>query len=331
MKPTIKIMIMLGLVAIVMMGCQIKPNLTNLQETDPVMNIKAVTSNAPVSYPIWAGQNINVGTMDVSNDAQYLYVTYNVKNGWMLTETHLHVASTLAGIPKNKQGIPVPGQFQYATMHNPPVTTYTYNILLADHGFTLGQELFVAAHAVVVNGDYPSGIFQRETGWGGNTPGPGPRWWFYFNYTLVDDILNEEDPEFNVTTAMMRMNDSPTDFTYKWGTHPWFSYVKNIPTMNPSKFYFYAAQHYRVGEVEIWKDNSFLYVEINMDAPYEMAQSHLNVKLTGYSGSPSFGLFPYTMSHNPRVTGSYLYQIPWQSAWDNNELNIALHGEVGPF
>lgn len=340
MNTKYRLFLLMGtvLLALFVMGCQSKVDITGPAKGDAlqsgnfnqVADLKILNNVVPAVFPIWAGQNINVGTMTVFNDNDYLYITYDVTGGWMLTETHVHVADNLAGIPKTKQGVPIPGQFMYSMMHNPPVTTYTYNILLADHDLEVGDNIAIAAHAVVVNGNYPDGEYQSETGWGGPMPGPGPRWWYYLEYTIQDYRDDDDDPGFGTETAMIRMYDNPNDFTYNWGNHPWFSYVKSIPAMTPQTYYFYAGQHYKVGEVEIWKDGNFLYVQTDLIAPYEMAESHLNVQLTGYSGPPAFGLFPYTMDHTPHVT-TYTYQVPWQPAWDNMELNISLHGVVGPF
>lgn len=330
--------VVLGILMLVLVGCSDNGLTTKPEESkadkaplnETMHSIKLFNNQMASEYPIWAGQNINAGTVSIINDNNYIYVTYNTVNGWMLKETHVHVANNINGIPRTKQGIPIPGQFAYSMNHDPVINTYTYNIPLANYNFQMGQEIIIAAHAALVNGNYPYGEYQEETGWGGNEPGPGPRWWYYIRYTLIDHNPGGSGGDFNTETAMMRMYDIPNNFTYNWGNHPWFSYVKMYPGAMPQTFYFYAAQHYKVGEVEIWKDGMTLYVEVNLDAPYEMQQSHLNVQLTGYSGPPSFGLFPYTMSHNPRVT-TYLYAVPWNNVWDGMELNIALHGEVGPF
>lgn len=186
----------------------------------------------------------------------------------------------------------------------------------------------VAAHAEVVK-LRPDNTYQSETGWGGIISGGGPRWWYYAAYTIVAPPT-DPDPVFNVETAMLRMNDLPNDFSNRWGNNPWFSYVNLTPSTNQQTFYFYAAQHYRVGEAKIWKDASKLYVKIDLNAPYQMQQTHLNVQTTGYSGNPSFGLFPYKATHDPKVN-TYTYQVPWQAVWNNVDLKVALHGEVGPF
>jgi predicted ribosomally synthesized peptide with SipW-like signal peptide len=138
-------------------------------------------------------------------------------------------------------------------------------------------------------------------------------------------------------TAMVRMYDNPTDFTYRWPHppqyHPWFSYIIHEPTENKETFYFYAAQHYRVGEVDLWRDNTYLYIDIRLAPDFEMSQSHVNVatsldELTSGPGNGlSFGLWPYKADHDP-AADDYLYSIPWQTAWEGEDLYIGVHADV---
>lgn len=103
--------------------------------------------------PLLAGQDIEVGNVTVSNDGDNLYVQYNItEEGWCLTETHVHVATSLEGIPQ-KNGNPIPGQFEYNGEHD-CVTEYTYEIPLTREDGTNwddGTNLVIAAHAVVMD------------------------------------------------------------------------------------------------------------------------------------------------------------------------------------
>jgi hypothetical protein len=92
---------------------------------------------------------IDVGDVIVWNGFGYIYVKYVItEEGWYLTETHLAVAKELSGIPQTKKGNPIPGQFQYSTIHDPPVTEYTYTIPLT---WDVDTTLYIAAHAKVVH------------------------------------------------------------------------------------------------------------------------------------------------------------------------------------
>ena len=137
-----------------------------------------------------AAQFYDVGDIYVTHDESFIYVKYMMTEpGWCLHETHLHIATTLAGIPMTKNGNPKVGQFEYSGSHD-CLTEYTYTIPLA---WAPGAELVIAAHAVVgqSGGDntsrntfYPSG---HETAWGEGVSFPGNNWAMYFDFQLCDD------------------------------------------------------------------------------------------------------------------------------------------------
>lgn len=122
-------------------------------------------------------------------------------------------------------------------------------------------------------------------------------------------------------TAMARMYDDPENFTYKFNKHPWFSYLKVTPTAQKQTFYYYAAQHYKVGEVDIWKEGGYLYVDVRLFEDFELKELHINVQ-TSLTATPSpqstaFGKYPYTSS-----------PIAWKGVWDGKQLFITVHGVV---
>jgi hypothetical protein len=98
------------------------------------------------SVILYAGQNIPVGHVEVSNTATNLKVKYIVDAPWKICETHLAVAADLSGIPQSSGG-PVPGQFPYKGEYDPCTSgPIEYNI---PHAYTAGTLLYIAAHAVV--------------------------------------------------------------------------------------------------------------------------------------------------------------------------------------
>jgi len=104
------------------------------------------TEANPFTTELLAGQTINVGEVQVWNDAEYLYITYIIdESGWYLTETHLHVACDGDPIPVNKKGNPKPGQFEYCAEHD-----YATEYLLAPIPIDCCNPI-IAAHAVVVH------------------------------------------------------------------------------------------------------------------------------------------------------------------------------------
>jgi hypothetical protein len=92
------------------------------------------------SYGLLAGQYLDAGTVMVCPDGT---VMFEANEGWLLGETHLQVASSPEGIPQ-KNGNPIPGQFEYKDEHDPPVSFFAYS-LPAFSGTS-----YIAAHAVVL-------------------------------------------------------------------------------------------------------------------------------------------------------------------------------------
>jgi hypothetical protein len=329
MKTILKLSLFLLVLSFVLVACGTK------DITAPKASTKA-TAAIPDIYPLTAGQNINVGNMAIWNDHDNIYVQFNLTGGWTMDESHVQVDNDLVGPWIHADGAPIPGQFDFQRTYSPMVTTDTYTISRSLYSFDdcvlVNNEwvcpiVIIVAHASVRNGD------QQETAFGGDIPGLSNRWWFYLNYQITCETPPPPPPHvYQYETAMMRMNDVANDFTYRWimgngKPHAWFSYVKWTPTLTPHTFYFYAGQSYKCGEVQIWKEAGFLKVSIDMMNDWYISGSHLNVKLTGYVGSPAFGLFPYPMTYDP-VTDAYTYSVPWNTAWDGQLLNIALHADV---
>jgi hypothetical protein len=147
----------------------------------------------PAVWTLWAGQSLDVGTVTVNNDAVNLYVTYELTYpGATFGTLHMWAGNDLVNLPKNPQGVPVPGQFPYTTDADPGYvpggTSYTFTIPLASLNITdvanaCPLTLYVVTHAEV-NTD-PSDPDQHETAFGGDQPGTGSRWWFYGAYCLI--------------------------------------------------------------------------------------------------------------------------------------------------
>ena len=139
------------------------------------------------NYPIYAGQNIEVGTLQIINDQDYLYLNVFLNEGWAATQSHVHIARTLAGIPQTKRGIPVPGQFAYSESYAPARDMVSFQLPLDDLGFEIGETMYIAAHFDVALYSPTGAVIQSETAWAGDQAGPGPRWWFFANYALQEE------------------------------------------------------------------------------------------------------------------------------------------------
>lgn len=132
-----------------------------------------------VSYDYFAGQTIPVGSLDVTNDDQNLYITFNFEGGdWYTQQTHLYVGPA-SDIPTNGANTPVPGQFPYAVTHDPAVQSYTYTIPLND----LDPCYVIAAHSEMIQVDGNGNVVSEETGWSYGIEFPNtPRWGWYSEY-----------------------------------------------------------------------------------------------------------------------------------------------------
>lgn len=154
--------------------------------------LASTVCGTPTITTLFAGQTINAGSVQVSNDATNLYVEYTTIDGWRLSETHLAIATTLAGIPQTKSGNPKVGNFPYKRTYNPTVTSDVYIFALDQLAVSLGLDRFtcgvsslvIAAHAVVVKLDGGGTVIGQETGWGSGPGFPGANWATYFNYTV---------------------------------------------------------------------------------------------------------------------------------------------------
>ncbi len=147
---------------------------------EPILSRETPGGCTPTEVTLIAGQTINAGTVNVSNDANYIYITYTTTNGWVLSQTHLYVGDC-ALIPVNNPGNPIPGQFPFVSSHN-NVTSYTYQIPISR--IPLGACGCIAAHAVVKQYNSSNQLISTETGWGNGVRInlSGGNWGMKFDY-----------------------------------------------------------------------------------------------------------------------------------------------------
>lgn len=152
----------------------------NADDNGPILSRTGPNDCTPIEVTLFAGQTINSGTVTVSNDGTYIYVTYTTTNGWVLAQTHLYVGDC-ALIPVNNPGNPIPGQFPYTATHN-NVTTYTYQIPISR--IPQGSCGCIAAHAVVKQYNSSNQLINQQTGWGNGTliNLNGGNWGMKFDY-----------------------------------------------------------------------------------------------------------------------------------------------------
>lgn len=117
-------------------------------------------SSAVTTYKLFAGQTWEVGSVLVKTDTagkvcvKFILNASAIADNWVITEAHVAVAATCAGIPQtqpNKKGLgggnPIPGQFPINVTIDPGVTETDWYCL--DYNWTARTPLCVAAHSVV--------------------------------------------------------------------------------------------------------------------------------------------------------------------------------------
>lgn len=141
------------------------------------------TVSAEQIHNLVAGGDQVVGNVTVTNDGENISVTYTTTDGWLLNETHLHIATSYDGIPQTKKENPIPGQFEYSEEHE-CITTITYVVPLDG----LSGEVYIAAHAAVqlAGVDLITGepTIEYESAWGNDQDFNGRNWAMYSTYTI---------------------------------------------------------------------------------------------------------------------------------------------------
>lgn len=302
--------------------------------------IEKMSCGESMTVTLTAGQHIDAGTVTVSNDDTYLYVTYETVGNWYLEETHLFVGNE-SDIPLNKSGNPRIGHFPYHGDHG-SVQTYTFPpIALAD----LGDTFVVVAHAVV-NGEGG----QSETAFGcGDKEFPGNRWGCYFDYTKR---LCEEGDCLNAFAKKLDDELSACINTYIDGNayNAWSSYMQHNwlmgVTLNNSAFELpiylkevddCSIPQPHIGHVEFSLADNLLDIKVKYVLNDEYKDDYEISEINLYSG-PEENPFNADGSMKSGVSGDNFFNgafvedidiiIPWWSGEANSKVYIIPHAKI---
>ncbi|WP_372648625.1 hypothetical protein [Draconibacterium sp.] len=125
-----------------------------------------------------------VGTMRVSNDANTLTVKITGNSDFNIEEVQLWVGTDTGEVPSNIKNRPIPGKFPYKLSGQ---TEYQFNIskeeIALDYDFGEGTELYLFAHAVVINAN--TGYMESAWSKGDNLPDTPDDAISYSTYTPV--------------------------------------------------------------------------------------------------------------------------------------------------
>lgn len=177
-----KILLMLSTVTI--FSCSNEP--LN-QKTDQIKPLKTtLQSRIGSSYlvqPIFAGQNIDAGYVEISNDGTNFEVEYFATGDWKFAELHLYVGDLIEA-PTTGSGNPIPGRFDHKITFTTAVTSYSFVIPISSINVTNGS-VIVAAHSKMKRYNSSGSSVQQETGWAGLNAFSGANWATYSNYSLT--------------------------------------------------------------------------------------------------------------------------------------------------
>ena len=184
--------LIIGLLFIVFAwGCEkndsilMEENETTLKTVQVIDDVYAPCYEEEVCFI--AGQTIDVGSFFIGNDLENLYLKYETSGDWLIKEVHYTVVSDLKDVPKNRPGNLIIGHFPFTYSFMPYVAEVSFTHSLEELDYTFGDQIYVVAHAVVVQLDEYGEIIEDETAFGGCEEGnSGNRWWFYAGYTVTE-------------------------------------------------------------------------------------------------------------------------------------------------
>jgi len=158
----------------------------------------------PLTVTLWAGQNIDVGTVTVTVVDEVLCVDIQTTGNWVMTETHLAIASSLDSIPQTGSDNPQVGKFLFSTEHDPPVTSFSYctdpTLFIYEPG-----DVYIAVHASVELLDDAGSPVQEETAWADGPGFPGRNWATYLTYNVQSC---DEGPDCELTVTFPNDGDT---------------------------------------------------------------------------------------------------------------------------
>lgn len=147
-----------------------------------------------LTLELCAGQDIDVGTVTITEVGGSLVITYDLNEPWVLCESHVDIGDELDDLHTNAPGNPQVGLFDLSRTYDPCVSSDTYLVgcdddAFADVDFETVESLFVAVHGVVRNTESDA----EETAWVCEDQDDVSRfvdrgnWATYFTYDLCEE------------------------------------------------------------------------------------------------------------------------------------------------
>ena len=154
----------------------------------------AAQNCGPMDTPVFAGQDLRVGTATIENDAADLSISVRLDRPWTIHAVHFYAG--LDPVPTNPGDNVAPGQFPYKTDYDPNVAEHQEDMPLSDLGAACGDVLYVALHLEVQWVDRYGNIRAEETAWAhGKIPFTGSQWGWQNSYLLCCDDGSAPAPD----------------------------------------------------------------------------------------------------------------------------------------
>ncbi|MEO0097568.1 MAG: hypothetical protein ABIK78_05690 [candidate division WOR-3 bacterium] len=289
-NKTFKLLFVLLPIFLILVGCKKEESNLNIPQSAS-QTIRDLGD--AYATDIIAGQNLDVGDIEVWFDEDNVYVKYLTTDNWYLTECHLHIGASLSDIPQVK-GNPVPGQFAYAVELTEPTQSYTFTIPLGE--WSQLEELYFAAHCVVceiIGGEKN----REETGWGNGNPFPGSNWGRYFCLCPKKRVRLPQDA---VTLKFVRV----------WSNNYYYEYLlSNVPpgySIGNGTYYGWCVDRQR-----------YIYLGQNYDVTL---YSSYDPNLPNYARYPKWRPINWVINHKSGYTPTEIQNVIWylsdQKSWD---------------
>ncbi|MBN2665235.1 MAG: SprB repeat-containing protein [Bacteroidales bacterium] len=254
------------------------------------------------TFPLTAGQNTIAGTVVVSNDADFLYVTFNTTGDWELDEVHLYL---LESAPTGRLS---PGQTPFKNDELADGTqTYTFAIPF-DESLECGTTIWIQAHAAT-NG---------ETAYGGTIVGSDQGSWYgSLSYAIECCEENECDLSassvvtdvkcFGSATGMINVTvtGGTAPFTFIWSNGADTEDLANVPAGEYSVTIYDAAQcQFTLDEIMVLQPASGVSAtkEVTHISSFGASDGAIDVTVSG-------GTAPYTYLWSTGATSQDLSNL----------------------
>lgn len=302
----LKILAGLMMAAMLFASCSKEQQDANPAQKD--VNFKTTPELLAGQYPLYAGQNIFVGYVEIllNENTGKLNVCYVITEaGWVMTQYHFAIGTDVTAIPRTKGGEPIPGQFPYKGGIDYE-TTFCFDVPAPEGLFECNAPFFAAAHVVV--GKWTDDVFATQTAWGGTEEFvPGGMW-----ATKIEDAITcTDDLECWHGETAWADGEPYNDEGGSWAMYTAYPPSEVVDLI--------AGQNMNAGFVSFSEvANGKITITITLSEDWRFAAVPKNVKIQDYdvppSGNPKIGNFEwYDMADESpftiEVDANYYYGI----------------------